>query len=93
VRRREEEQPAAASPKAKQPQRKVRPSPQPSRRPSELELLEQEVVAREREVAQLERRLAEDWGDLDAVAAHRRAREELQAALGRWEELFERSQP
>jgi hypothetical protein len=50
------------------------------------------VVAREQEVAELERRLAEDWADADAVAAHRRAREALKAALVRWEDLFEQSQ-
>ena len=39
----------------------------------------------------LERKLAEDWADVDVVAAHRRARDELQELLGRWEQLFERA--
>ena len=46
----------------------------------------------DRVVAELERRLADDWGDVETLAAHRRARDELQALLARWEELFERSQ-
>jgi quinol monooxygenase YgiN len=59
---------------------------------SELERAEQAVYAHEQEVAELERRLAEDWTDAEAVAAHARARENLKAALARWEELFEHSQ-
>jgi ATP-binding cassette subfamily F protein 3 len=91
LRRREEEQAAVPKPEVKRPARKTRPTLPPPSHPSELELLEQEVVAREEEVAAIERRLAEDWADVDAAAEHKRAREELQAALGRWEELFERS--
>jgi ATP-binding cassette, subfamily F, member 3 len=90
LRRREEGQ--AATPKPEMKRGKSKASPTPPRRPSQLELLEQEVITREQEVAELERRLAEDWADTDAVAAHRRAREELKEALSRWEELFESSQ-
>ena len=43
-------------------------------------------------VADLERRLAEDWTNLDTLAEHRRARDELQALLARWESLFEEAQ-
>ena len=53
---------------------------------------EAEIAAREEAVSELERRLADDWGDVETLAAHRRARDELQALLARWEELFERSQ-
>src|SRR3712207_9329598 len=63
-----------------------RPKP---RRPTELERIEAEIAEREENVAALERRLAEDWSDVEALAAHRRARDELQALLVRWEELFE----
>jgi ATP-binding cassette subfamily F protein 3 len=92
--RRREERSRGARPEAKPKptKRKAKPPPAPSGRPSELELIEQEVIAREQEVADLERRLAEDWTDAEAVAAHRRAREELQSALGRWERLFAESQ-
>ena len=59
---------------------------------SELELIEAEIAAREELVAELERRLAEDWANLDTLAEHRRVRDELQALLARWESLFEEAQ-
>jgi predicted nucleic acid-binding Zn-ribbon protein len=77
-------------PEPRPAKRKITPTPPSPKRPTELELLEQEVVTLEQEVAELERRLAEDWSDVDTVTAHRRAREELQAALRQWEQLFER---
>jgi len=58
----------------------------------ELERIEVQIAAREREVAELEAKLADDWSDVDTLAAHRRAREELQSLLGRWEELFDKAQ-
>jgi len=42
-------------------------------------------------VAELERQLAEDWNDVETLARHRRARDELQALLQQWERLFERA--
>jgi len=72
--------------------KRERPKPaQPpaKRRPSELELVEAEIAAREEAVADLEQRLAEDWTNVDTLAAHRRARDELQGLLARWETLFE----
>jgi hypothetical protein len=54
--------------------------------------VEAEIAAREEAVSELERRLADDWSDVETLAAHRRARDELHALLARWEELFERSQ-
>ena len=42
--------------------------------------------------AELERRLAEDWSDVETVSAHRRTRDELQRLLARWETLFEAAQ-
>jgi ATP-binding cassette subfamily F protein 3 len=93
VRRRAEREEATAAPQPT-PRRKE-PAPKrvtsQARRPSELERLESEIAEREASVADLERRLAEDWGDLDMLTAHRRARDELQGLLARWEELFERS--
>jgi ATP-binding cassette, subfamily F, member 3 len=76
-------------PPRKAPPPKPKPPP---RRPTELEQLEAEVAAREAEVAELERRLAEDWTDVDTLAAHRRAREQLQSLLERWEAAFEAQQ-
>jgi hypothetical protein len=39
-------------------------------------------------VAELERQLAADWTNVDLVAAHRTARDDLAALLARWESLF-----
>jgi ATP-binding cassette, subfamily F, member 3 len=62
-------------------------------RPSELERLETEIAEREATVAELERRLAEDWSNVETLAAHRRARDELQSLLERWETLFDEITP
>jgi hypothetical protein len=43
-------------------------------------------------VASLEEKLAADWANMDLLHAHRAARDELQAQLARWEELFDESQ-
>ena len=66
------------------------PKPKP-RRPSELERIEAEIAEREAEVAALETKLAEDWTDVDVLAAHKRSRDALTALLQRWEQLFEAS--
>jgi ATP-binding cassette subfamily F protein 3 len=75
----------------KKASRKPRERPTP-RRPGELERLEAEIGAQEASIAALEQRLAEDWADVDAVAAHKHARDQLEALLARWEQLFEASQ-
>jgi ATP-binding cassette subfamily F protein 3 len=95
VRRRAEREAATRAepePAPRAAPRRTKPAAQPPRRRSELERLETEIAAREQTVAELERRLADDWGDVDTLAAHRRARDELQGLLARWEELFERTQ-
>jgi ATP-binding cassette subfamily F protein 3 len=86
-RRAEREAPAAAPAKEPKPRRTPARPARPRR--TELDRIEAEIAAREGEVAELERKLAEDWTDVDAVAAHKRARDELEALLGRWEKLFE----
>src|ERR1700758_256948 len=58
-------------------------------RPSELQRVEAEISVREAEVAQLEAKLAEDWSDVDVLAAHKRSRDALTALLDRREALFE----
>ena len=73
----------------KEKERPVRPQ---RPRPSELEQIETSIQARELELAELERRLAEDWGDVETLAAHKVARDDLQILLERWEELFESAQ-
>jgi ATP-binding cassette, subfamily F, member 3 len=78
---------------APEPKQKQKPKPrQAATRPSELEQIEAEIAAREEAVAELERALADDWGDVEKLAAHRLARDELRSLLERWEVLFEASQ-
>jgi ATP-binding cassette, subfamily F, member 3 len=93
IKRREERERAAEPPPAKEPKRKpqpAKPRPEPAG-PSQLELIEADIARQEEAVAEIERQLAEDWGNVDLLAAHGRARTELQALLQRWEQLFERS--
>jgi ATP-binding cassette subfamily F protein 3 len=68
------------------------PAPKKPRGPSELELLEGQIAEREAAVAELERRLSEDWSDVNVLDAHRQARDELQGLLSRWERLFDEAQ-
>src|SRR6059058_6125403 len=76
VRRRDELAPQPP-PKVERPKAKPEP-PQPKRR-SELERLEAEIAQREEAVSELERALAADWSNVEKLAEHRRARDELQA--------------
>jgi ATP-binding cassette subfamily F protein 3 len=90
VRRRDE----LAAPPA-QAASKVKPKPkrEPVKRgPSELEQLEAAIAQQEQTVSELERRLADDWSDVETLSAHRAARDELQSLLSRWEQLFEQAQ-
>ena len=83
------------------PEPKPPPPPKPKPKPrarterkegqSPLELVEREIERGEERVAELERQLAEDWTNVDLVAAHRAARDDLAALLARWESLFEAS--
>src|SRR5689334_16371580 len=79
---------------AAHPPRREKPKPAPKRRsgPSELELLEAQIAEREAQVAELERKLSQDWSDVAALDAHRQARDDLQGLLSRWERLFEDAQ-
>ena len=91
--RADEDAPATAPKERKEKERADRPKPpRPSKRPSELEQIETSIQARELELAELEQRLAEDWGDVDTLAAHKAARSDLQNLLERWEQLFESAQ-
>jgi ATP-binding cassette subfamily F protein 3 len=83
----------AAQP-AEKPERAPRPQKQPTvkKGPTELEKIEAEIAAAELNVAEIEQRLADDWTNVDTLAAHRAAREDLQSLLSRWETLFERQQ-
>jgi ATP-binding cassette subfamily F protein 3 len=83
-------QPPPKAPKPKQAQRAPRPM-KPA--PTPLELVELEIARAEERIADLERRLAVDWTDMDLLASHRAARDDLAALLARWEALFETSSP
>ncbi len=61
-------------------------------KPTDLELVELEVAQAEERVAELEQKLAADWGDVSLLAAHRDAREDLAELLERWETVFEDAQ-
>ena len=66
-----------------------KPRPERPKKPGQLERIEAEISAKEEVVADLERRLADDWGNVDLLAEHRAARDALQGLLQRWETLFE----
>jgi ATP-binding cassette subfamily F protein 3 len=87
--RRRDELAATAQPDPEPAARKPKPKPTREKRPtpSELERIEAEIAERERAVAALEERLADDWSDVETLAAHRTARDELQRLLARWERL------
>jgi ATP-binding cassette, subfamily F, member 3 len=82
--------PVAAPPSRRE--RKPKPERPRPQRPSELELVEAEIAGREAEIAELERRLAEDWTDVATINAHKRARDDLARLLERWEALFDAAQ-
>jgi ATP-binding cassette, subfamily F, member 3 len=89
-RRRTEPEPEPVAPP---PRRREKRKPEPKKkRPSELEQLEGQIAEREALVAELERKLSEDWSDVETLDAHRQARDELQGLLSRWERLFEEAQ-
>jgi ATPase subunit of ABC transporter with duplicated ATPase domains len=88
VRAQEDPPPVVAAP----PKPKKARAPRPRKKePTALELVEREVARAETRVAELETKLANDWGDMALLSAHREAREDLQALLKRWEALMEAS--
>jgi ATP-binding cassette, subfamily F, member 3 len=89
---RHREEPVVAEPAAATTKEKTRPARKRPPGPSQLEQLEGEISQQEEAVAELERRLADDWSDVQMLAAHRQARDELQGLISRWERLFEEAQ-
>jgi ATP-binding cassette subfamily F protein 3 len=90
IRRREEVAKAAEEPPPKVA-KKAKPAPSKPKSATALELVEAEIQRKEEAVAELERELADDWGNAELLRAHRAARDELHALLARWEQLFESS--
>jgi ATP-binding cassette subfamily F protein 3 len=76
----------AIRPKRERPQRPTKV------KPTALELVELEVARAEERIAELEQKLAADWGDASLLTAHREAREDLALLLERWESVFEEAQ-
>jgi ATP-binding cassette subfamily F protein 3 len=91
VRRREELRTPARAPAELKPPKQKKAASKTQSGPSELERIEAEIADRERTVAELEDRLAKDWNDVELLAAHRSARDDLHSLLERWERLFERA--
>jgi ATP-binding cassette, subfamily F, member 3 len=87
-----EEREARAKPEPPVEQAKPAAPKAKARRPSALALIEAEIAVREAEVTELEKKLAEDWTDVDVLAAHKRSRDALTALLARWEQLFDQAQ-
>jgi ATP-binding cassette, subfamily F, member 3 len=77
------------TPKPATREAKAKARPQSASKEPGLADVEARIEAQERAIADLERHLADNWGDQEAIRAHRAAREELQALLARWEALFE----
>jgi ATPase subunit of ABC transporter with duplicated ATPase domains len=86
--------PAVSETESKASRRRPTPERQQLRKPkpSELEQIEARIASQEEAVAELERRLAEDWSDVELLDAHRAARAQLQTLLDRWERLFAEAQ-
>jgi ATP-binding cassette subfamily F protein 3 len=84
ARRAERETATPTEPPAPTPDRKPKPAKARPRR-DPLADLERRVEEQERLVASLEAKLAEDWSDVDTIAAHRRAREALTGLIAEWE--------
>ena len=90
IRRREEVAKAAEPPEPKVTKKPKTVSAKPAG-PTALQVVEADIEKQEERVAELERELADDWGNADLLRRHRAARDELQALLARWERLFESS--
>jgi ATP-binding cassette subfamily F protein 3 len=90
VRRRAPEPAPPPEPRARKPKAKPARGRPPG--PTQLELVEREIARGEERVAELERLLADDWTNVDLVAAHRAERDHLDTLLARWETLFDEAQ-
>jgi ATP-binding cassette, subfamily F, member 3 len=93
LRRRDERAARAAEPVVVvKKARTTKPRKGPKPRPSELERIEAQIASAEAELAVLEERLAEDWSNVETLAAHKQSRDALASLLERWETLFAQAQ-
>src|SRR4029077_19582269 len=67
ARQREARQAPSPQPAERKPPTRPRTSPTKQEAPSEPERIEAEIAAHENTVGELERRLAEDWNDVDTL--------------------------
>ncbi len=75
----------APAPKAEKPAKPAKPA----RTPQKLTQLETDIEKQQRLVEKLEAKLAEDWTDVDTIAAHKRARDDLSAMFAQWEAMVD----
>ena len=92
LRRRDERVARVAEPVVVKPAKAPKPRKPAKPRPSELERIEAQIASAEAELAVLEERLAEDWSNVEMLAAHKQSRDALASLLERWEALFEQAQ-
>jgi ATP-binding cassette subfamily F protein 3 len=84
------EREAIPEPKPERPDRAPKASKTPKRKPPrELDELEGRIESQQQLVEALEAKLAADWTDVDTIAAHRRARDDLRDLFARWETLVD----
>jgi ATP-binding cassette subfamily F protein 3 len=92
LRRREERAARSVEPVVVLKKQKASRPPRPKKpQPSELERVEARIASTEAELKVIEERLAEDWSNVEVLAAHTRTRDELASLLERWEQLFEQA--
>jgi ATP-binding cassette subfamily F protein 3 len=92
LRRRDERAARTAEPVVVKKEKAAKPRKPPKPRPSELERIEAQIASAEAELAVLEERLAEDWSNVEMLAAHKQSRDALASLLERWETLFDQAQ-
>jgi ATP-binding cassette subfamily F protein 3 len=92
LRRREERSARAEVPVVVKKEKAAKPRKPAKPKPSELERVEAQIASAEAELAVLEERLAEDWSNVETLAAHTQARDGLASLLERWEALFAQAQ-
>jgi ATP-binding cassette subfamily F protein 3 len=78
---------APAEPKPKP--EKAAKAAAPKRPSRKLETLEADIEKQQKLVEKIEAKLAANWTDVDTIAAHRRARDELTALYDRWETMVD----
>ncbi len=84
-------EPSGSRPRPLRRRRREKPAKpaKPARTPQKLTQLETDIEKQQRLVEKLEAKLAEDWTDVDTIAAHKRARDDLADMFERWEAMVD----